>query len=126
MWRIKVGEDEPVRMGVLKAVSINEYAFRVVDELKYDTCCEVDIEDGVLYLQNTPAMFGTDTDYVAFKLMDRFFSAPSQRKQPGTPKILNLIQQCLRQTKHKRFAAGAAGGGHPQQLPRLGQNETLL
>ncbi|KAK4129076.1 hypothetical protein N657DRAFT_630045 [Parathielavia appendiculata] len=71
MKYIKVGEDELVQEGVLEAVSTNEYAFRIVDELKHDSYCEVDIEDGVLYLQTTPGKFGINIDYVASKLMDR-------------------------------------------------------
>jgi hypothetical protein len=71
MKYMKVGEDEMVQEGVLEAVSTNEYAFRIADKLKYESYCEVDIEDGVLYLQCTPGNFGTNIDYVASKLMDR-------------------------------------------------------
>ncbi|KAK4156634.1 hypothetical protein C8A00DRAFT_12447 [Chaetomidium leptoderma] len=71
MKYLKVGEDEMVQEGVLEAVSTNEYAFRIVDKLKYESYCECDIEDGVLYLQCTPDNFGTNIDYVASKLMDR-------------------------------------------------------
>lgn len=66
----KVGEDEMIQEGVLEAVSTNEYAFRIVDKLKRESYCEVDIEDGVLYLQCLPGEFGTNIDYVASKLMD--------------------------------------------------------
>lgn len=68
---IKVGEDEMVREGLLEAVTTNEYVFRVVDKLKYDSYCEVEIADGVLYLQCTAENFGTNIDYVAQKLMDQ-------------------------------------------------------
>lgn len=71
MKYIKVGEDEMVQEGVLEAVSTNEYAFRIVDTLKYDSYCECEIEDGVLYLQCTASNFGTNIDDVASKLMDR-------------------------------------------------------
>ncbi|KAK4044358.1 hypothetical protein C8A01DRAFT_42797 [Parachaetomium inaequale] len=71
MKYLQVGEDELVREGVLEAVSTNEYAFRIVDALKYDSYCECDVEDGVLYLQCTPGNFGTNIDHVAQKLMDR-------------------------------------------------------
>ncbi|KAK3901010.1 hypothetical protein C8A05DRAFT_45252 [Staphylotrichum tortipilum] len=71
MKYIKVGEDEMIQEGVLEAVSTNEYAFRIVEKLKYDSYCEVDIEDGVLYLQCTAENYGTNIDYVASKLMDR-------------------------------------------------------
>ncbi|GAB1310702.1 hypothetical protein MFIFM68171_00912 [Madurella fahalii] len=71
MKSIQVGEDEMVREGLLEAVSTNEYVFRVVDKLKYDSYCETDIEDGVLYLQCTPSKWGVNIDHVAQKLMDR-------------------------------------------------------
>jgi len=71
MKYIKVGEDEMVQEGLLDAVSTNEYAFRIVDKLKYESYCEADIEDGVLYLQCAPGNFGTNIDHVADKLMDR-------------------------------------------------------
>jgi hypothetical protein len=67
----KVGEDDMVQEGVLEAVSTNEYAFRIVDKLTYDSYCEVVIEDGVLYLQCTASNFGTNIDYVAQKLTDQ-------------------------------------------------------
>ncbi|KAK3300696.1 uncharacterized protein B0H64DRAFT_21068 [Chaetomium fimeti] len=71
MKAMQVGEDEMVREGVLEAVSSNEYAFRTVDKLKYETYCECDIEDGVLYVQCTPGYFGTNVNDAAAKLMDR-------------------------------------------------------
>lgn len=71
MKDIKVGEDEMVQEGVLEAVSSNEYAFRVVDKLKNETYCEVEIEEGVLYLQCTPGYFGTNVNDAAAKLMDK-------------------------------------------------------
>lgn len=71
MKYMQVGEDEMVQEGLLEAVSTNEYAFRVVEKLKYETYCEVDIEEGVLYLQCTPGYFGTNVNDAAAKLMDR-------------------------------------------------------
>ncbi|KAH6854088.1 hypothetical protein B0I37DRAFT_349453 [Chaetomium sp. MPI-CAGE-AT-0009] len=71
MKAMQVGEDEMVREGLLEAVSTNEYAFRIVDKLKYETYCECDIVDGVLYLQCTPGYFGTNVNDAAAKLMDR-------------------------------------------------------
>ncbi|KAL2136195.1 hypothetical protein VTI74DRAFT_5073 [Chaetomium olivicolor] len=71
MKYIKVGEDDMIQEAVLEAVSTNEYAFRIVDKLKYDSYCEVDIEDGVLYIQCTAGNFGTNIDYCAQKLIDR-------------------------------------------------------
>jgi hypothetical protein len=47
----KFGDDELLREGFNEAVESGEVAFRVVDKLKYDTYCEVVLEDGVLYLQ---------------------------------------------------------------------------
>lgn len=67
----EVGTDEMVQEGVLEAVSTNEYAFRIVDKLKYESYCEVDIEDGVLYVQTTVDRWGTNIDDCARKLMDR-------------------------------------------------------
>ena len=71
MKYIKVGEDDMVQEGFLEAVSTNEFAFRVVDQLKYDSYGEVVIEDGVLYLQCKPDTFGTNIDYSCSKLMDQ-------------------------------------------------------
>ncbi|KAK3382723.1 hypothetical protein B0T24DRAFT_602357 [Lasiosphaeria ovina] len=71
MKYLKVGEDELVQEGFLEAVSTNEVAFRIVEKLKYDSYCEVDIEDGVLYLQTTAERWGSNIDYVASQLMDR-------------------------------------------------------
>jgi hypothetical protein len=71
MKYIKVGEDDMVREGLLEAVSTNEYAFRIVDKLRYESYCEVVVEDGVLYLQSTASTWGINTDYVASKLMDQ-------------------------------------------------------
>ncbi|KAH6650423.1 hypothetical protein F5144DRAFT_44443 [Chaetomium tenue] len=71
MKYIKVGEDEMVQEGLLEAVSSNEYAFRVVEKLKNETYCEVEIEEGVLYLQCVPKYFGTNVNDAAAKLMDK-------------------------------------------------------
>ncbi|KAK0748392.1 hypothetical protein B0T21DRAFT_344057 [Apiosordaria backusii] len=67
----KVGEDEMVQEGLLEAVEKNEYAFRIVDTLKYSSYCEVVLEDGVLYLQTTPEKFGVNIDDAAQKLIDQ-------------------------------------------------------
>ena len=71
MKHLKVGEDEMVQEGFLEAVSRNEIAFRIVEKLKYDSYCEVVIEDGVLYLQCKPETWGTNIDNVASKLIDQ-------------------------------------------------------
>ncbi|KAK3989905.1 hypothetical protein QBC44DRAFT_381029 [Cladorrhinum sp. PSN332] len=67
----KVGEDELIQEGFLEAVSKNEIAFRIVDNLKYDSYCECDVEDGVLYLQTKAETFGVNIDNVGQKLVDR-------------------------------------------------------
>ncbi|KAL1862773.1 hypothetical protein VTK73DRAFT_6660 [Phialemonium thermophilum] len=48
---IHVDEDDMVREGFNEAVDKAVAKFRIVDTLKYESYCEVDIEDGVLYLQ---------------------------------------------------------------------------
>ncbi|KAK4167133.1 hypothetical protein QBC43DRAFT_8469 [Cladorrhinum sp. PSN259] len=67
----KFGEDELLQEGFLEAVSTNKAVFRIVDKLQYDSYCECDIDDGILYLQTTAENFGTNIDYVAQKLIDR-------------------------------------------------------
>lgn len=47
----KFDEDELLREGFNEAVEKGEIAFRVVDKLKYDSYCEVVVEDGVLFVQ---------------------------------------------------------------------------
>jgi hypothetical protein len=47
----KFGEDDMLQEGFNEAVDKAEMAFRIVDKLKYDSYCECEIEDGVLYLQ---------------------------------------------------------------------------
>lgn len=71
MKYIKVGEDELVQEGFLEAVSTNEFAFRIVDKLSYDSYGECVIEDGVLYVQSKADTFGTNIDYCASKLMEQ-------------------------------------------------------
>ncbi|KAK3938769.1 hypothetical protein QBC46DRAFT_389567 [Diplogelasinospora grovesii] len=71
MKYLKVGEDDMIQEGFNEAVEKGEMAFRIVDNLKYDSYCECDIEDGVMYLQCTADKWGTNIDYAAQKLMDR-------------------------------------------------------
>ncbi|KAI0098424.1 hypothetical protein F4814DRAFT_121591 [Daldinia grandis] len=54
-----------------EAVEKGEIAFRIVDTLKYDSYCECEIEDGVLYLQCTAKTWGANIDNAAQKLVDR-------------------------------------------------------
>ncbi len=71
MSYIKVGEDELIQEGFLDVVSKLEFTFRIVDKLKGDSSyCEVEIDDGVLYLQCPAAKWGVNIDYIAEKLMD--------------------------------------------------------
>ncbi|KAI1644978.1 uncharacterized protein F4817DRAFT_345192 [Daldinia loculata] len=48
---ITIDLDELLREGFHEAVEKGEIAFRIVDTLKYDSYCECEIEDGILYLQ---------------------------------------------------------------------------
>jgi hypothetical protein len=64
-------EDELLREGFTEAVSKNEVAFRIVEELKHSSYCEVVVEDGTLYLQTTAQRFGTNTGDIAEGLVDR-------------------------------------------------------
>lgn len=47
----KFDEDDMLREGFHEMVEKGEVAFRIVDKLKYESYCECEIEDGVLYLQ---------------------------------------------------------------------------
>lgn len=47
----KFDEDDMLREGFHDMVEKGEIAFRIVDKLKYDSYCECEIEDGILYLQ---------------------------------------------------------------------------
>jgi hypothetical protein len=47
----KVGDDELIQEGFNEGVAKGEARFRIVDKLKYDSYCEVVVEDGVLYIQ---------------------------------------------------------------------------
>lgn len=69
---IKVGDDEMIQEGFLDAVSKLEFAFRIVDQLHdaNSSYCEVQIDDGVLYIQCPANKWGVNIDYVASKLMD--------------------------------------------------------
>lgn len=55
----KFDEDDMLREGFHEVVEKGEVAFRIVDKLKYESYCECEIEDGVLYLQvrMTPLSF---------------------------------------------------------------------
>jgi len=47
----KFGEDEMLREGFNEGIEKGLVVFRVLGKMKYETYCECDIEDGVLYLQ---------------------------------------------------------------------------
>ncbi|KAK3362366.1 hypothetical protein B0T25DRAFT_4731 [Lasiosphaeria hispida] len=70
MKYINVGDDELVQEGFLEAVDKVKIVFRIVDTLKHSSYCEVEIDDGVLYLQCTAERWGTNISGVASKLMD--------------------------------------------------------
>ncbi|KAI1656083.1 hypothetical protein F4813DRAFT_365262 [Daldinia decipiens] len=67
----KFHEDELLREGFHEAVEKGEIAFRIVDTLKYDSYCECEIEDGILYLQCTAKTWGANPDNAAQGLVDR-------------------------------------------------------
>lgn len=69
-WQ-KFEDDELLQEGFQEAVSKGEIAFRIVDKLKYNSYCEADVEDGVLYLQSTSKTWGSNSSYAAEKLVDR-------------------------------------------------------
>jgi hypothetical protein len=71
MGNMQVGDDELVQEGFNDGVDKSKAVFRIVDKLKYDNYCEVEIEDGVLYLQSTASSWGSNADYCAQKLMER-------------------------------------------------------
>jgi hypothetical protein len=47
----KFGEDEMLREGFNEGVEKGIVEFRVLEKMKFETYCECEIEDGVLYLQ---------------------------------------------------------------------------
>jgi hypothetical protein len=49
-WQ-KFEDDDLLQEGFNEAVEKGEIAYRIVDKLKYDSYCECEVEDGVLYLQ---------------------------------------------------------------------------
>ncbi|KAK1826369.1 hypothetical protein QBC39DRAFT_364548 [Podospora conica] len=66
----KVGEDEMVQEGFNEAVPTAEFQFRIVDKLKFQSYCEVEIEDEKLYVQTEAEKWGYNVDDAAAKLMD--------------------------------------------------------
>ncbi|KAL7620055.1 hypothetical protein AAE478_010604 [Parahypoxylon ruwenzoriense] len=68
---LKFDGDELLREGFHEAVDKGEIAFRIVDSLQYDSYCECQVEDGVLYLQCTAKSWGSNIDYAAQNLIDR-------------------------------------------------------
>ncbi|KAI8965553.1 hypothetical protein F5Y11DRAFT_294758 [Daldinia sp. FL1419] len=67
----KFDEDELLREGFHEAVEKGEIAFRIVDTLKYNSYCECEVEDGVLYLQCTAKTWGVNIDDAAQGLVDK-------------------------------------------------------
>ncbi|KAI1370982.1 hypothetical protein F4677DRAFT_436794 [Hypoxylon crocopeplum] len=67
----KFDEDDLLREGFHEAVDKGEITFRIVEKLKYDSYCECEVEEGVLYLQCTSKYWGTNIDNAAQGLLDR-------------------------------------------------------
>jgi hypothetical protein len=66
----KFGEDDLIQEGFLDAVPELEFVFRIVDDLKHSSYCEVEIADGKLYLQTKADKWGVNVDNVSEKLID--------------------------------------------------------
>ncbi|KAH8832185.1 hypothetical protein DL96DRAFT_1678378 [Flagelloscypha sp. PMI_526] len=64
------GTDDMLKEGFNESITSNIIKFRVVDTLKRNKYCEVDIEDGVLYLQSSPSTFGQNPDNIGWDLAD--------------------------------------------------------
>ncbi|KAI1773770.1 hypothetical protein F4818DRAFT_421710 [Hypoxylon cercidicola] len=67
----KFDEDDLLREGFHEMIEKGEIAFRIVEKLKYESYCECEIEDGVLYLQCTSKTWGTNIDSAAQGLLNR-------------------------------------------------------
>jgi hypothetical protein len=85
----KFGDDDMLREGFNDEVAKGVVVFRVLEKMKFETYCECEIDDGVLYLQvsdfsctsgrcveanldkTVPQYFGTNVDDAARKLMDK-------------------------------------------------------
>ena len=67
----KFEEDDLMYEGFGEVVTANEAAFRIVEKLTGDSSYyQTIIEDGVLYIQTTPANFGTNISYSCEKIVD--------------------------------------------------------
>lgn len=68
----KFDSDDMLREAFAEVVTKNEIALRIVDELTTgrSTYAEGIVEDGVLYLQFTPARFGTNVGDASMSLVD--------------------------------------------------------
>lgn len=64
-------DDDLLQEGFLEEVSKGVIAFRIVDKLKYDSYCEVVLEDGTLFVQTTPQTWGSNTSDAAQKLVEQ-------------------------------------------------------
>ncbi|CAK7217022.1 hypothetical protein SEUCBS140593_003064 [Sporothrix eucalyptigena] len=67
----KFGEDDMLQEGFNEAVETGIITFRIVDQLKYGSYCEVVIEDGKLYVQSNLDRYGVNTGQAAEKLVDQ-------------------------------------------------------
>ena len=67
----KFEEDDLMYEGFNEAVTKNEVSIRIVDKLTGDSSYyQTLIEDGVLFVQTTPANFGTNISYSFEKIVD--------------------------------------------------------
>lgn len=66
----KVGEDDMVQEGFNEAVPTATFEFRIVDKLKYQSYCEVEVADEKLYVQTVAEKWGYNIDDAATKLID--------------------------------------------------------
>ncbi|KAH8826064.1 hypothetical protein DL96DRAFT_1816512 [Flagelloscypha sp. PMI_526] len=64
------GTDDMLREGLNENMTSNLIKFRVVDSLKRNKYCEVDLEDGILFLQCIPSTFGQNPDNIGWDLAD--------------------------------------------------------
>lgn len=67
----KFDDDDLLQEGFLEAVEKGVIAFRIVEKLKYDSYCEVVLEDGTLFVQTTTKTWGSNASYAAQKLVEQ-------------------------------------------------------
>ncbi|KAJ7463628.1 hypothetical protein FB451DRAFT_1180108 [Mycena latifolia] len=70
MESLGFGTDEMLREGFNEGVESGLIKFRIVDALKRQKDCEVEIEDSVLYLQTTLAKWGWNPNTIGYDISD--------------------------------------------------------